>query len=73
MAILQVGDKYEVVWNGIEFILVHVDSTSIPASTIVHYGLDPTAPAPTPGDGPYPIFSSIGINDKILNGLIIRG
>ncbi|MCP3683871.1 MAG: hypothetical protein GY861_14395, partial [bacterium] len=45
MAILQVGDKYEVVYQNGKFVIIDTDSAAMAASTIVHYGVNPVSEA----------------------------
>ena len=43
MALLQHGDKYQVVWNGSEFVITWTDDTGLADETLFSIGVDPEA------------------------------
>ena len=43
MAILQHGDKYQVVWNGSEWVITYTDDTALADETLFNIGIDPEA------------------------------
>ena len=45
MALLQHGDKYQVVWNGSEFVITWTDDTALADETLFSIGVDPDASA----------------------------
>ena len=68
MALLQHGDKYQVVWNGSEMVITWTDDTGLADETLFNIGVDPEAASGEPSGSILPNKWNTGCFGGCLNG-----